>query len=74
MSGRELALRDRLLIETKSAGAAVTADRLLWSLGHRPESMSKYCIGMAGLDPTLPANRWNRPLRRHFGSARRPVA
>ncbi len=67
MSGREIALRDRLLVETKSAGAPVAADRVLWAQGHRPEPMSKYCIGMAGLDPTLPANRWNRPLRRYFG-------
>jgi hypothetical protein len=29
-------------------------------------AVSKFCVGMAALDPTLPANKWNRILRRHF--------
>lgn len=55
-----------VLVESKTAGAASRADRLLWHLGHRPIGLSKYCAGLAVLDPTLPANRWNRVLRRHF--------
>lgn len=41
-------------------------DRLLWRQGIRPARISKYCVGLAALDPTLPANRWNRTLRRYF--------
>lgn len=59
---------DRLLVgevaivETKSAGQASSADRLLWSLGHRPVSISKYGTGLAALHPGLPSNRWHRLL------------
>ncbi|MDR7276279.1 VTC domain-containing protein [Catenuloplanes atrovinosus] len=55
---------DRFVIETKSPGGASEADRLLWSLGHRPCPVSKYATGMAALHPTLPANRWLAVLRR----------
>lgn len=58
---------DRVLIESKTAGAAAPADTLLWRLGHRPAALSKYCVGQALLHPDLPANTWNRTLRRHFG-------
>ena len=67
VDGASVALRDRLLVETKSWGAPTTADRFLWSAGHRPVAISKFCLGMAALDPRLPANRWNRTLRHHFG-------
>lgn len=56
-----------VLVETKSIGAATPADALLWRLGHRPVSVSKYCVGLALLHPSLPANRWHRELRTHFG-------
>lgn len=55
------------VIETKSLGSATTTDRWLWRHGHRPARMSKYCVGVALHDPTLPANRWNRLLRTTFG-------
>ena len=45
---------------------AAPIDRALRSLGSRPVSLSKYCVGMAVLDPRLPANRWNRELRTYF--------
>jgi hypothetical protein len=32
----------------------------------RLEAVSTLCVGMAALDPSLPANKWNRILRRHF--------
>jgi hypothetical protein len=57
-----------VLVESKAVGAAVTpADRVLYRLGQRPVSLSKYCVGMALLDTSLPANKWNRELRLHFG-------
>ena len=55
-----------VLLETKSPGPATPADRLLWSEGVRPATISKFCVGLAALDPTLPANKWNRTLRRYF--------
>jgi hypothetical protein len=58
---------DLLLVESQTAGTAATAGALLWRLGCRPVSLSNYCVGMALLRPSLPANQWNRELRRHFG-------
>ncbi|HET7720452.1 MAG TPA: polyphosphate polymerase domain-containing protein [Acidimicrobiales bacterium] len=65
-AGAAVSLPDELLVETKSAGAPTAADRFLWRAGVRPVAISKFCVGMAALDPTLPANKWNRILRRHF--------
>lgn len=61
-------LADQVVLETKSAGRASAADRWLWATGHRPTRISKYCSGLAALDPTLPANRWSRTLARDLGS------
>ncbi|GAB7036941.1 MULTISPECIES: VTC domain-containing protein [Catenuloplanes] len=55
---------DRFVVETKSAGGASAADRVLWSLGRRPCPVSKYATGLAALRPGLPANRWLPVLRR----------
>ncbi len=57
---------DRVLVESKSTGSGF-ADRVLAARGIRPVSVSKYCVGIALLHPWLPANRWNRILRREFG-------
>jgi hypothetical protein len=65
-AGSSVALDGELLVETKSAGAPTAADRLLWRAGVRPVAVSKFCVGIAALDPSLPANKWNRILRRHF--------
>ncbi|GAA1621512.1 polyphosphate polymerase domain-containing protein [Actinoplanes couchii] len=54
-----------VIVETKSGRAASDVDRLLWSLGHRPCSISKYATGLAALRPELPANRWH-PVLRNF--------
>ncbi|GAA3193743.1 polyphosphate polymerase domain-containing protein [Dactylosporangium siamense] len=67
--GTTLRAPDRVIVETKAAGGACEADRLLWSFGHRPCSVSKYGTGLAALRPDLPANRWRSTLRRHFPSA-----
>jgi hypothetical protein len=65
--GSRVALEGYLLVETKSTGAPTVADRLLWSAGERPVTISKFGVGMAALNPHLPANKWNRTLRRYFG-------
>lgn len=64
--GRHLMVDDFVVVETKSSGHPTLFDHLLWGHHYRPTSMSKYCTPMAALDPTLPANKWNRNLRRHF--------
>lgn len=58
---------DLVVVETKTVDGRGAADRALAGLGIRPVSMSKYCLGVALLHPELPANRWSRLLRRHFG-------
>lgn len=58
-------LGDQVVLESKSPGTATAVDRWLWARGHRPVSLSKYCVGLAALDAALPSNRWSRTLRRH---------
>ena len=58
-----------VVIETKSAGRPGSADSALHRLGIRPVSISKYCVGTALVHPGLPANPWNRVLRRHFSGS-----
>ncbi len=62
----ELSLGPVTLIETKTTTHPCAFDHLLWRAGHRPTTISKYCTGMAALDPTLAANKWNRVLRRQL--------
>lgn len=57
---------ERAIVETKAGRAGSGADRLLWSLKHRPCPISKYGTGLAALRPDLPAHRWLPVLRRHF--------
>lgn len=49
-------------VETKSAHQTTSVDHLLWSLGHRPVSISKDVMGLAALNPALPRRRWKRVL------------
>jgi hypothetical protein len=72
--GRSATMADHVLVETKSAGSAGAADRLLWRAGIRPVRISKYAVGMAALRPELPANRWHRVLRDHFGCRQESLA
>ncbi|MGP4043287.1 VTC domain-containing protein [Streptomyces sp. 2A115] len=67
--GTTLRTPDRTIVETKSGRAGSGADRLLWSLKHRPCPVSKYGTGLAALRPDLPSNRWLPVLRRHFPTA-----
>ncbi len=55
-----------VVVETKSAGQFSPFDMRLRAFGYRPISISKYCIGVALLNPDLHANRWSRTLRHHF--------
>ncbi|MFF2371532.1 polyphosphate polymerase domain-containing protein [Agromyces sp. NPDC058110] len=67
--GRTLATPASVIVETKSGGSAGPVDRALWSLGHRPATVSKFGTGLAALRPGLPANRWAPVLRTHFSHA-----
>ena len=73
--GNSCGIGDLAVVETKSTRLPTAVDRALWRLGHRPEPISKYGTGLAALTPSLPANKWNRTLQRHFGRARTdPIA
>ncbi|MDX2912801.1 polyphosphate polymerase domain-containing protein [Streptomyces griseiscabiei] len=70
--GTALRTPERTIVETKAGRAGCGADRLLWSLRHRPCPVSKYGTGLAALRPDLPAHRWLPVLRRHFPTAPPP--
>ena len=65
-TGTWLARPELSIIETKTTGRAVGMDRLLWSLGHRPDRISKYATGLAAMHAHLPQNKWRPVLKRHF--------
>ena len=65
--GSRLTLATVAIVETKTSGQPCDIDHFLWAAGHRPIKISKYCTGLAALTPGLPANKWNRVLRKHFG-------
>jgi hypothetical protein len=64
---------DMILVESKSSGSGSVADTALRQMGVRPIGISKYCIAVALLHRTLPANKWNRTLRTHFGWTRQVI-
>jgi hypothetical protein len=66
--GRVLSTPDLAIIETKSGNRTSEIDRLLWSHGHRPSTISKFGTGLAALRSDLPSNKWARVLRRYFRS------
>lgn len=66
MSERRVGMPGYAIIETKSANGSCPTDRLLWSAGYRPDSISKYGFGVAMLHPELPRNKWQRPLRTYM--------
>jgi hypothetical protein len=55
------------LIESKRLSGRDPIDALLGALGARPVRISKYCLGVALLNPETAANPWSRLLRRQFG-------
>ncbi|HHW64198.1 MAG TPA: polyphosphate polymerase domain-containing protein [Rhodocyclaceae bacterium] len=56
---------DYVLVETKSSRGRGAADKLLWSLGARPTSGSKYCLGLSLVQPTLRSNPFQY-VRKHY--------
>ncbi len=58
---------DLCIVETKSGSRPSPVDRLLWRLGHRPATVSKYGTGLAALRPELPAHKWAPVLGWAFG-------
>ena len=55
---------DRVIIEIKHARGVRTRERDLFrSLGIRPGSISKYCLGILSLYPNVKKNRFKLPLR-----------
>ncbi len=63
------ALTDDVVVEVKSATGDSRPDRALARLGLEPQSMSKYCVGLALLHPDLPSAPWDALLERHFSRA-----
>ena len=63
--GTEVGRPDLVIIETKSGATPSVVDHLLWEGGVRPVKISKYGTAMAAMHD-LPANKWNRTLRRYF--------
>ena len=72
-TGERRALADIAVVETKTSGQPCAADRVLWKLHRRPTKISKFCTGLAATTPGLPANKWNRVLRTHFGWTPEPT-
>jgi hypothetical protein len=68
-SGSGIRFDELVIVESKSSAAPTTVDRWLWQHGDRPVRLSKFCVGMALLDPDLPDNRWHRVLHRHLRPA-----
>jgi hypothetical protein len=64
-SGRRVGMPGYAIIETKSANGSCATDRMLWRAGYRPDSISKFGLGVAALHPELPSNKWHRPLCRY---------
>lgn len=58
-----------VLLEIKSARGRGYADQLLWRLGVRPGSGSKYCVGMSLIRDDLRFNRFARTRNRFFERA-----
>lgn len=63
--GGAVTLAGHAVIESKTPRHACAVDHALWHRGYRPVRVSKYCTGLAALDPRLPASRWRPVLRRH---------
>lgn len=65
-TGCALTRPELAIIETKSTGRPASMDRLLWSLGHRPDRISKYATALGAIHPHLTSNKWRPVLKEHF--------
>lgn len=63
------ALRDRVLLEVKSASPHEEIVTRLSRLGIRPARISKYGIGLGLTRPGLPVQPWAEAIRDHFNAA-----
>lgn len=54
------------IVETKGAPRPSHVDRMLWRLGHRPTSISKYGVGVAILRLDQPPLKWRTLLARRL--------
>ncbi len=70
--GTQVSLPGVAIVESKGPGQPLPVDRLLWRHGYRPQSISKYALGLSLLLPELPANRWHR-IRRDMQAIAVPV-
>jgi hypothetical protein len=57
---------DFVLVETKSARGRGRADQILWRLGARPTSGSKYCLGLSLVRPELRSNPFQHVRKSYF--------
>ncbi len=57
---------DYVLIETKSERGRGQADQLLWRMGARPASGSKYCLGLSLVWPNLRSNPFQYVRKSYF--------
>lgn len=63
IDGRRAVLSGVVVVETKSGAQPSKFDRLLWSEGIRPRTVSKFGVGLAVLEPGLPSNKWRRTIQ-----------
>ena len=61
-AGAKRSFRDVVIIEVKTAAGRTAYDRWLWAAGARPLPMSKFCVGLALLEPNLPDNKWRSAI------------
>ncbi len=59
---------------TSSARAPSVLDQWLWQHHVRPTKISKFCSGLAAINPDLPANKWHRIITRHWQTQPRTPA
>lgn len=58
--------RRTVIVEVKSPNGRGVADEIFRQSGVRPESCSKYCVGLVLTADGLPYNRFAKTLRTHF--------
>jgi VTC domain len=63
--GRRVGMPGYAIVETKSLTGSCPTDRMLWRAGFRPDSISKFGLGVAALHSDLPRNKWHRPVHRY---------
>ncbi|MDX6705183.1 MAG: hypothetical protein QOI48_1029 [Solirubrobacteraceae bacterium] len=74
-SGRAAGLAgNHVMIESKSERGGLPADRVLRSMGARPVSCSKYCVGIAMTHHAVKTNGFRRLMSRYFIAEPEPAA